>query len=117
MPVNELRKATLVARVARKWLHKRGYPRLVFDHQVENDLVQVGPMVPRVPLPDVNDIISRGLFLRIVLAVERKAGRVQMRKPRGEPDLLDRMGRHISKQLRDPVLVEAVERTSQRIVV
>jgi len=54
--------------------------------------------------------------VRLVLAVERKTGRVQMYKPRGEPKLFDCVCRRVLKQLGNPILAGLIERSSPRMV-
>ncbi len=64
----------------------------MLDHQVENDLVEVWAPIPRIPFLNA-DNLAGGLLLRLILAVERKTGRVQVGKPRGQVQLIGRMSR------------------------
>jgi len=66
----------------------------------EDGLIQIRSLVSRIALLDANDTVFRPSFrpfLRVVLPVERETGRVQMGKLRGQPELLSRAARHVSK--------------------
>jgi len=91
---------------------KTGRPAFRSCTHVQNDLVQVRAVVPRIALLDANDSVLT-LFIGVAIAVERKTRRVEMSKPRRQSKLPRRVGGYIPKQLRDAVIEEIVERSSQ----
>ena len=66
-----------IAGIATERLHEHGNTRLVLDHQLQHDLVEVGPMIPAIPLGDVHDVLS-GLRIAVIAPIDMKARRIEM---------------------------------------
>jgi len=83
VPINQFWEAPRIAYVAGKRLHQDWKPRFPLNDHVEDDLVQIRAMIPRIALLDADDTVFRRLvriLIRIVFPLERETGRVQMGK-------------------------------------
>jgi len=89
VPLDDAVETRLVVDVAARCRHQQGDARLVFAHQLQDHLVQVGAMVAAVALADVDHALRCRLVAAIVIAIDMEARRVQMAASTGQAQLLD----------------------------
>jgi hypothetical protein len=88
----------------------------MLDHQLQHDLVQVGPMIPAVAPRDVNDL-GFGLLFTVITSIHMKAPTVEMGKAGCKAQTLGGGRRYQTVEFCHPVVIEGLQGTPQGVVI
>jgi hypothetical protein len=89
---------------------------VVFDHQLQRDVVQSGPMIPAIAMGDVYDLYVRPPVAGVA-AIDVKARPVEMDNGRCQPEALGCGSGHETVEFRHPIGIERIQRASRRIII
>jgi hypothetical protein len=85
--LDEVAELQPIAAVTTERLQQDRYPRLVLDHHLQQDLMQVGPVISTLAPGDRHDLYAWGL-VAVGASVDMEAGRVERRQGGNEAQTL-----------------------------
>jgi len=102
--------------VAMERLPQHRNPRLVLDNSLQHDLVQSRPLIPTRASGHVHDLCV-GRLIAVIAAIHMETRALEMGKGGSEAETLSRCGRNETREFRDPIVIEGIQRSAQGIIV
>ena len=95
---------------------QEGAPSLGLDHQLQQHLVQVGPMLPTLAPGPVKDLCI-GFPVTVIAPVDMDTGALARRKARRHAYALSGGGGHETIECHHPIVIEGIQGTTEGIII
>ena len=116
MLMDNVAKLFPITAIATERLHQHGNPRLVFNDQLQHDLVEIRAMISAIALGDVHDVL-RGLIVAVIATIDMETGAIEMRKARRQAQALSGCGSKEAVEFRHPIVVERIQSPTEGVIV
>jgi hypothetical protein len=113
---DDLAEVVRVTTIATEGLHQHGDIGLVFDYQVQHDLVKVRALSPTVAVGDMNDVLLR-LLVTILAAINMEARAIEVGKAGRQSQALGSGRGNEAGEFGHPNFVEHIQGSSERVIV
>ena len=113
---DHLAKLLGITAIATERLHQDRDTGLMLHDQLQDDLVQVGAMIPTIAVGNVHDLLGGGL-LAVIATIDMETRRIEMGEGRRQPQTPSRRGGNEAAELGQPRLVQRIEGASEGVII